>query len=132
MRMSEHTKGRLTFRELAPRTVDDGIGYIEDADGRPVSHHGDHAFPAEENRANGRRLVACWNACEHLSTESLELMHFGPQHLAAAMLHDRDELLAALRGSNHALKSAIYGDVGEGLLKGLTAKNDALLAKHKG
>lgn len=56
----------------------------------------------EEDRANARRLVACWNACEGLSTEALERL--GTLDRAKVELDvirtkaiaQRDELLAAL------------------------------------
>ena len=54
--MSEHTKGRL--REVCNDLVGE--------DGKDV------AKIAYISNANARRLVACWNACEGVSTESLE------------------------------------------------------------
>lgn len=58
-------------------------------------------FPYEEN---ARRIVACVNACEGISTDRLEdlgrpLMNhlIGCDERAARMVKERDELLAALR-----------------------------------
>lgn len=34
-----------------------------------------HEKSQEENEANARRLVACWNACEGIETESLEVVN---------------------------------------------------------
>lgn len=56
----------------------------------------------EETRENARRLVACWNACEGLATETLERLGTldranvarDARHVEA--LAQRDELLAAL------------------------------------
>ena len=51
--------------------------------------------------ANLRRLAACWNVCEGISTESLELMpgqFFKPPYeRLKAVEAQRDELLAALK-----------------------------------
>lgn len=52
--------------------------------------------------ANARRLVACWNACDGISTESLESegnAALGWARTASKLIHattQRDELLAAL------------------------------------
>lgn len=94
--MSNNTPGRLTTDEAEHdepyqnikikagehRTV--ATVWIDDA---PL-----HDFNAEQ-RANARRLVACWNACEGVDTQTLE------QHPApfSALRAERDELLAALR-----------------------------------
>ena len=59
---------------------------------------GDH----DENEGNARRIVATWNACAGLSTESLEtgptLMeaHQREERRADTAERDRDELRAAL------------------------------------
>lgn len=51
---------------------------------------------------DARRIVACWNACEGLSTEAIEtiaalggVLHKMP--VAAGLVVQRDELLNALR-----------------------------------
>lgn len=49
-----------------------------------------------EHLANARRLVACWNACEGLHTESLERGAPLADQIVDA-LNQRDELLAALK-----------------------------------
>jgi hypothetical protein len=63
-----------------------------------------------EAEANARRLVACWNACEGISTEDLEKpmeMHV-TLAISEAAAARRDELLKALR-----YYEAIRGPVGE-------------------
>lgn len=67
----EHTQARL-------RVPDDGtVGSIETEDGTSIGHtfqvsaH-DQGIGSPIRRANARRLVACWNACEGISTENLE------------------------------------------------------------
>jgi uncharacterized Zn finger protein len=56
--------------------------------------------------ANARRLAACWNACEGLSTESLETESsavMGWTRTASKLIAattQRDELLAALRATD--------------------------------
>lgn len=63
-------------------------------------------FPSpSEARANARRLVACWNACEGLSTENLETNVpikqglDGLNQLLRSAEQQRDELLAAIDGA---------------------------------
>lgn len=60
-------------------------------------------FTDEPIKANARRIVACWNACEGISTEALELdgnLANGWRLASYAMrdaIAQRDELLAALK-----------------------------------
>lgn len=61
-------------------------------------------FCDEPSEEDARRLVACWNVCEGMSTESLELMpgqFFKPQYQRLLEVEaQRDELLQALRDAN--------------------------------
>jgi hypothetical protein len=53
------------------------------------------SFAGKTGQENARRLVACWNACEGLHTESLERNKpLGDQLVDA--INQRDEVLAAL------------------------------------
>lgn len=60
------------------------------------AHDGDYS------EANARRLVACWNACEGLSTEALERLgtldraRVALDVVRVQAIAQRDELLAAL------------------------------------
>lgn len=58
-------------------------------------------FNDEPSEEDARRLVACWNVCEGMSTQSLELMpgqFFKPQYQRLLDVEtQRDELLAALQ-----------------------------------
>lgn len=57
-------------------------------------------FTDEPNKANARRLLACWNACDGVSTENLEA-NDSVKALADnynAIKAQRDELLGALKG----------------------------------
>lgn len=92
MSEAKHTPGRL----LSVGAI------IEDADGGTVAYITEAAELTPRQKANQRRLVACWNACEGLHTESLER---GPAladqivdalNRAHAAETQRDELLEAL------------------------------------
>lgn len=57
-------------------------------------------FDGDYSETNGRRLVACWNACDGIRTEALEqrahlLKAYDDQ--LAIVTAQRDELLAALK-----------------------------------
>lgn len=57
-----HTKGKLTAKgDLVCDSSGDGLWDY-------------HEKSQEENEANARRLVACWNACDGMSTELLEVV----------------------------------------------------------
>ena len=71
--------------------------------------------------ANARRLAACWNACDGISTEALEVPGIIQQRIESAcgelyeVKRQRDELLAALR-----MVMACAGDISaapDGLLE---------------
>ena len=51
-----------------------------------------------EQEANPRRIVACVNACEGISTEQLECPGGNVAKVAGSLMKQRDELLAALTG----------------------------------
>lgn len=79
---AQHTPGRLT----ADGTV---LLFARNAGGFSIS-----GCPDAE--ANARRLAACWNACEGLSTEALESL--GTLDRARVSFNvQRDKLLAQLR-----------------------------------
>jgi hypothetical protein len=94
---TQHTQGLL-------RVPDDGtVGSIETEDGTPIGHtfqvsaH-DQGIGSPIRRANARRLVACWNACEGISTENLE-ENQPIKELATnynTVIRQRDQLLKAL------------------------------------
>lgn len=97
--MSEqHTPGRLVEDTRGPRAdirsesgrivaVTYGLGFPKTAEGLEKR--------TKEDRANRRRLAACWNACEGIDTEYLEGDDSLP-HYARRLMAQRDELLAAL------------------------------------
>lgn len=96
--MSEqHTPGRLVEDTRGPRAdirsesgrivaVTYGLGFPKTAEGLEKR--------TKEDRANRRRLAACWNACEGIDTEYLEGDDSLP-HYARRLMAQRDELLAA-------------------------------------
>jgi hypothetical protein len=100
--MSEHTQGRMTINTdkadgwpllmIGSRIV----ANVNTESGVDTSKAPSIAFKPMPAEANARRLVACWNACEGLHTESLERGKPLADQLVDA-LTQRDELLAALR-----------------------------------
>lgn len=71
------------------------------------------SFPAEQAHADARRLVACWNACEGISTEALEKENMLPafdreQDRADKAERQRDDLLEALEA---IINDGIHCDV---------------------
>ena len=65
----EHTQGRVTFREDGDAChwsmlTEDGQWWLA------LLANGEQTTPRQI--ANFRRLAACWNACEGISTENLE------------------------------------------------------------
>lgn len=87
--MSEkHTQGRLVVRG--------GFSIYADEGKTPVADTCLTASVPDNDEANARRLVACWNACQGVPTEVLEGGLVADQlwgHLTA----QRGTLLAALR-----------------------------------
>lgn len=105
----EHTQGRLYIRtNRHPNTDGTPWGWVdlyEPGSMRQASPEGIQVTwsRGQTSEANARRLVACWNAAEGLSTESLESAGnaLNGWKLASYAMNDakaqRDELLAALQ-----------------------------------
>lgn len=132
-----HTTGRLAFRENG-----DANSYaLVDDDGNwlmSLLHNGQQL--TDTQRENMRRLVACWNACEGLTTEQLErqsvrlrddaLIQFKPGgeilsgsknavERASAIVTQRDDLLVAitaLLNDPAVIEAAQPGDIGRALM----------------
>lgn len=112
--MSEHTKGRLAQSGLH-------------ADSESGDWEGRAYFVAKGKLAkeNMRRLVACWNSWEGVSTKAIEDVTAKVSPISYGHLErDRDELIAALRmlGQYRAVEAA--------LTSGDADTFRALLAKH--
>ena len=98
--MSAHIPGRLTVRGGYSIYADDGK--------TPVADTCLTNSVPDNDEANARRLVACWNACEGISTHALEVVvgmgaSVGDKIAALEtsereLMDQRDELLAALNG----------------------------------
>jgi len=120
--MSEHTKGRLAADDgdgehfgLFAEDSGEAVAYLIEpaASARYAMLPRDEAYETDrakapglvrldvtyaryaEHKANARRLVACWNACEGISTETLESNFSDLGKLG--MMADRDELIEALQ-----------------------------------
>lgn len=100
--MSKHTPGGVTFKR---GQFGSSVFVIYGKDGFPIAQTISNSSPEGmerarrgEHEANARRLAACWNACEGLSTEHLE-QHGLPGFAQAIsdLRAQRDELLEALR-----------------------------------
>lgn len=94
--MSAHTPGRLavTHNNWETSTV-----YCEGKEVARVHMDSEAHEDDEQHCENARRLVACWNACEGLSTESLgrlgtlDRARVEMDVFRAHLLAQRDELL---------------------------------------
>lgn len=109
--MSEQcTQGRISMAEW--KAGEDAHGFnLVTSEGDLLPLCDMEAGPDDDYEANARRLVACWNACEGITTERLEdLGRPLMKHLigcderaarqvkeAAALTAQRDELLSALK-----------------------------------
>lgn len=87
----QHTPGRLTVHSTLPKV-------IFTPDGQLCIAKTFNCVPEDEAVANARRLVACWNACDGLSTDQIESMvnmaAFFFKHIE--LMAERDKLLAAI------------------------------------
>ena len=135
--MSEHTKGRLRhyhgkLRPEFPTVVHE----IYDMTGTSIVKWGGFDgvdLPKKIIAANARRLVACWNACNGLSTTTLESVIEGKESIDyVTVKRDRDELIEALHSlademadSNRESPQSMRGSI-PGWIKTI----HALLAKH--
>jgi hypothetical protein len=92
---AQHTQGRL---EANDKRSKGGGGFSLFAGGQYIGFVSD-SDAITDWEANARRLAACWNACEGLSTEALE-GDDAPRKLREdrdLLLAQRDELLAVVQ-----------------------------------
>jgi hypothetical protein len=92
-----HTQGKLGFDQYGSIKTSRGETLSLDGVSMPCGY-----VPSEHiGKKNARRLVACWNACDGISTESLEMAASlgGLRDVSpgAAVFSQRDELLSALQ-----------------------------------
>lgn len=116
---TQHAQGRLTAC-----TPSDTLHAIRNARDCIVADVG-YSGTTTVDTANARRLVACWNACEGLSTEKLENIdmlggtlagRFEAFHARERELMDvRDELLEALKVLHHRYVQCIGNEGPEAL-----------------
>lgn len=89
---AKHTQGLLAINPIQPNQIATADASSEIA---RATIRNDH----RETIGNARRIVACWNACDGISTENLE-DNQSIKDLAAnynAVIHQRDELLNFLK-----------------------------------
>lgn len=103
------TTGRIAYREEG-----DANHYAVLAeDGRwllSLLHNGEAT--TERQRANLRRLAACWNACEGIDAAALERVGMGLWDLAPKLQADRDRMLSAIMAATNALNGDPAGAEG--------------------
>ena len=97
--MSAHVEGRIGFIESGDANkytlIDNRERWL-----MSILHNGEALV--DRQRENLRRLVACWNACEGISTDVLEMGRMSPdafqveESRADRAESQRDELLEAL------------------------------------
>lgn len=111
--MSEHTKEPWVYDNSDNHST---MFYSDDATGSIIGECAKYMFaprPIEERKANARRIVACVNALEGLTTEQIEEgvlqnMREDSDFLAAevnALTKQRDELLKALHDAATSLET---------------------------
>lgn len=112
---AQHTPGRLNVaveifdNDGMPETVIQGLGAAASV---AVALDFGANNPCMRE-ANARRLVACWNACEGISTDDIEahsvnIIHKLHDDAAKRVLSERDELLEALLGCIAAIERTAH------------------------
>lgn len=110
-----HTQGRVTFKEDGDANhysmlTEDGRWWLA------VLANGEQT--SERQIANFRRLAACWNACEGISTEYLEttgLPEFAGKTLCADMVQAELDAMTKQRDQLQQLVDAQVQDIGNGM-----------------
>ncbi len=131
--MEKHTEGKLQVEIVGDTGGENPVHVCEIGN--------DHVRVGEYiTEANARRLVACWNACEGLDTETLEsgrvtMVDATDNYVAErdALLRDKAELLEILQSIELAMNMPKI--VSEGVLDENSPIRDAIrdaLAKHGG
>ena len=103
---TSHTPGRLYIRTNRHPNIDGTpwgwVDLYEPGSMRQSSPAGIQVTwsRGQKSEANARRLVACWNACEDITTDELKEIAatggmLGPREDVARIAKQRDELLAA-------------------------------------
>ena len=104
----KHTQGEMSYQDKRPHcngfslfVGDQYVGFISDSDLRT------------DWNANSERIAACWNACQGIDTADLKsgsvsIIHKLHDEAAKRVLAQRDELLAALKAVDGALREAWY------------------------
>ena len=76
MTTTKHTSGLAWHEEAGNSNADGTLNYVvyvlDCAEGEDAGHDNRITLGEYLSEANARRLAACWNACEGLSTEALE------------------------------------------------------------
>lgn len=130
--MPEHAPGYLNL-ECEPWNDEGGLCLWSDMgqesdDGVHIAEVSGEEVGIEARNANARRIVACWNACEDVSTESIE------DYNVLSRLASADRLLAACRSARRAfaeLNGEVSRDVWERLYE-VTRTLDEAIGKAEG
>lgn len=113
---AQHTPGRLTVRGGYSIYADDGK--------TPVADTCLTNSVPDNDEANARRLVACWNACEGIDTETLEKEPEMKKWVASYLerARQRNELLEALNGLLAYFESGNSVPVSQATIKATSAE----------
>lgn len=123
--MSEHTPGMLVQAGLESKDRH-WMREIRSNTGKAIAFCG--SFPDTRAHADARRIVACWNACEGITTERLEdlgkplMAHLiGCDERAHRQVKEADSIRAVNAELMEALEEARRwigdGDMGDGMAR---------------
>jgi len=110
MNETKHTPTPWTFQDISTVNANDGLGYINGADGIEIDHHGSNRRSKEENLANAIFKVEACNQHDSLKAE-------------------RDAILEALKMDYETMIRMGWGGSTDPLLRKCAESTRAAIAK---